>query len=745
MLAMVLPEGGSGRARCAGSVLAVAFAFAGIGQVFGQDVRFEPTSGPDGGVVVALTAAPDGTLYAAGWGAESRWPILRPVVAPFFRRLPGDSTWERMGNVSGGVLSLEMDDDGTLYAGTSTGLRRSVDFGANWHLISPGNVEMTSLARDDIGVLSATSAGLSRYREDASAWENVALEGTALTQVATHQGAVAVVSRQGIVFRSEGGGPFVPVRSDHVGPILRIAFHPDGSLWVLSSDGDSSRSVFSLDESDSLVARNFPSIPDTVPRHLSIRADGTIYVGLGMRCDPSGCGDRGGLYRSDNSGVTWTPLGLDEWEVWEVALDADQVVFAAAMSPDLTQVSPSRSAPSPGLVRYDAVSSTWTPAGHGLATGQVRHVATGPPGVVVASAGYAIQMTGDAGDSWSTIWSGFPDVLAGPVTVCPDGAVHAFLGTSLHSRLDGSSWTPRTLPPVGDNRISLHCTVHGLYVDTDHETLRSTDDGVSWTVLQLPKKGKLFSAPDGHLYLSAYSNGRSDNYESSDGGDQWDWVNLLQSRGYIYAVGHRDWIATSGSAGHFRHRREGGTWIEQHAEGAFPNGFSTGAMTSDGTVLTGFLTVFNTPRPPLVLPPDATAWQVADLKGVVPNVNSFGVAPDGIVYVATEGYGVYRSATPVVDRAERPATIPIVSALDVYPQPARDRATIRFNLESPAPVTLAVYDLLGRRVARLIDGEHFPPGPHEIYWGTQSVSQGTYRLVLTVSTGRSATALLVAH
>lgn len=742
---MILREAGSCRVLFAGSILAAALSVVGVGQTSGQDVRFEPTSGPEGGVVVALTAAPDGTLYAAGWGAESRWHILRPVVAPLFRRLPGSTTWERMGDVSGGVLSLEVADDGTLYAGTSSGLRRSVDFGANWHLISPGNVEVASLARDDIGVLSATSAGLSRYREDTSTWENLALEGTALAQVATHQGAVAVVSRQGTVFLSEGGGSFLPIRSDHAGPILRVAFHPDGSLWVQASDGDSSRTLFSLDDSDSLVARSFPSILNTTPRHLSVRADGTIYVGLGRRCDPSGCGERGGLYRSVDSGGSWTPLGLDEWEVWEVALDADQVLVAAAMSPDLTQVSPARSSPSPGLVQYDALSSAWTPAGHGLATGQVRHLATGPSGVVVASAGYAIQLSGDGGDSWSTIWSGFPDVLAGPVTVCPDGAVHAFLGTSLHSRLDGGSWTLRTLPPISDNRISLHCTVDGLYVDTDHETLRSTDDGVSWTVLQLPKEGTLFSAPDGHLFLSAYSNGRSDNYESSDGGDHWDWVNLLQSRGLVYAVGHRDWIATSGSAGHFRHRREGGTWVEQHAEGAFPIGFSAGAMTSDGTVFAGFLTVFNTPRPPLVLPPDATAWQIADLDGVVPTVNSFGVAPDGVVYVATEGYGVYRSAAPVVDRAERPANIPVASALDVYPQPARDRVTIRFNLESPAPVTLVVYDLLGRRVARLIDGEHFPPGPHEIHWGTQSVSQGTYRLVLTVSTGRSATALLVAH
>jgi hypothetical protein len=39
-----------------------------------------------------------------------------------------------------------------------------------------------------------------------------------------------------------------------------------------------------------------------------------------------------------------------------------------------------------------------------------------------------------------------------------------------------------------------------------------------------------------------------------------------------------------------------------------------------------------------------------------------------------------------------------------HPNPVSSRATIRFALPQAAPVTLALYDVLGRRLAVLVDG-----------------------------------------
>jgi hypothetical protein len=61
----------------------------------------------------------------------------------------------------------------------------------------------------------------------------------------------------------------------------------------------------------------------------------------------------------------------------------------------------------------------------------------------------------------------------------------------------------------------------------------------------------------------------------------------------------------------------------------------------------------------------------------------------------------------------------------VYPNPAREAATFRFSLPHAAPVTLEVYDVLGRRVALLVDDE-LAAGAHEARWRAAAAAPGVY-------------------
>lgn len=60
--------------------------------------------------------------------------------------------------------------------------------------------------------------------------------------------------------------------------------------------------------------------------------------------------------------------------------------------------------------------------------------------------------------------------------------------------------------------------------------------------------------------------------------------------------------------------------------------------------------------------------------------------------------------------------------LDVawYPNPFRERVTMRFELDGPTRVSVAVYDLLGRRVATLMD-ELAAGGTHQIVWNGENI------------------------
>lgn len=65
-----------------------------------------------------------------------------------------------------------------------------------------------------------------------------------------------------------------------------------------------------------------------------------------------------------------------------------------------------------------------------------------------------------------------------------------------------------------------------------------------------------------------------------------------------------------------------------------------------------------------------------------------------------------------------------------YPNPFSGSTTIRFELADPVVTEVAVYDLLGRRVATVADGPR-ASGSHEVHIDAQSLSSGIYFVRLT--------------
>ena len=51
-----------------------------------------------------------------------------------------------------------------------------------------------------------------------------------------------------------------------------------------------------------------------------------------------------------------------------------------------------------------------------------------------------------------------------------------------------------------------------------------------------------------------------------------------------------------------------------------------------------------------------------------------------------------------------------------HPNPFNPKTTLRFALPRSAAVDLAIFDVSGRRVARLVAGETLPAGQHAVDW-----------------------------
>jgi flagellar hook assembly protein FlgD len=65
-----------------------------------------------------------------------------------------------------------------------------------------------------------------------------------------------------------------------------------------------------------------------------------------------------------------------------------------------------------------------------------------------------------------------------------------------------------------------------------------------------------------------------------------------------------------------------------------------------------------------------------------------------------------------------------------YPNPFNPRTTIAFSLDSPAEVTLSIYDVAGRRIRDLVS-EKRVPGAYKVEWDGltdrgQPVASGVY-------------------
>jgi hypothetical protein len=72
-----------------------------------------------------------------------------------------------------------------------------------------------------------------------------------------------------------------------------------------------------------------------------------------------------------------------------------------------------------------------------------------------------------------------------------------------------------------------------------------------------------------------------------------------------------------------------------------------------------------------------------------------------------------------------------------YPNPFNGQTIIEFTLPSIQNISLAVYDILGRKVETLAEGE-YPIGNYKFTWSPKGLSSGVY--IYRLQTGSSAQA-----
>lgn len=110
-----------------------------------------------------------------------------------------------------------------------------------------------------------------------------------------------------------------------------------------------------------------------------------------------------------------------------------------------------------------------------------------------------------------------------------------------------------------------------------------------------------------------------------------------------------------------------------------------------------------------------------------------------LIYDMSPGSFVIQASTDV-NRPGLPATMALYQN---HPNPFRPETTLRFRLSRPEIVRLIVTDLLGREIARLIDGEMLEAGDHSIAFTALGLTPGGYIYRLETAGGTQARKMLL--
>ena len=81
-------------------------------------------------------------------------------------------------------------------------------------------------------------------------------------------------------------------------------------------------------------------------------------------------------------------------------------------------------------------------------------------------------------------------------------------------------------------------------------------------------------------------------------------------------------------------------------------------------------------------------------------------------------------------------------SLAAGPNPARGAVRVTFALDMPGDATLDVFDVRGRRVARLLTGAQ-PAGTWTVVWDASGVAPGVYTVRLAAGTAATSRVVTV--
>lgn len=380
-------------------------------------------------------------------------------------------------------------------------------------------------------------------------------------------------------------------------------------------------------------------------------------------------------------------------------------------------------------------------ASAGLADLSIRAVVRTSSGLRFAAAGEGLYRSLDGGATWTRFETDqFGDAFT--ALVHPDSNllfVSAESGT-YRSADDGASWVH-----LGDGIAGTHSLAvapnQDLYASGGFGTFRSTDRGLNWAPIE-PTPGSFTDGlaidPDGRVFLRPIIFGTL--LRSADHGLH--WVELIPSPEYASThavspltgtvlVGTQT-FTSPGMVEVYRSTDHGDSWQRVLH---LPGSMDALHFLGNGDALAGVGSVLHSTD-------DGLTWTPRN-AGLPPalQVECF-TEIHGVVFAGMKFGGLWREDQLVVSVPPAAPAAMRELRLTATPSPFSARTSLRFTLPGAAAVTLDVFDVQGKRQARLTEG-WYPAGPHDISFEARALPAGLYFARLSAGAAGSMVRLLV--
>jgi photosystem II stability/assembly factor-like uncharacterized protein len=686
------------------------------------DGQWVQTNGPFGGQVSCFAVM--GTYLFAGTNGGG-----------VYRSTDGGASWTQVNNgITEPCIETFAVSGSKLFVGTTyfTGVFVSSDSGATWTSVNSGmhGSRVEALAVSDSHMFAGTAyyGGLFHSTNDGSSWTQVDsnLFDSDVRALSSAPAADGTGGRR--IFAATDNGVYVSqdnasswTRAGSLGLVnvfaVSTAFGGSGQTSIFA--GTWSSGVFrSTDDGATWTAINtgLPAFPNDVSEYCtvwSLVSNGqTLLAGIRDR----------GIYRSTDGGASWSEVnsGLTDFQVYALAVTGSNLLAGTDVG---------------GVFLSTDNGTSWDQANDGLHQVPITSLAVAGGTIFAGALRGGVFRSTDNGASWMQVNSGLASPGVNSLVVAPSvgmpGDTTVFAGTYdglFRSANAGTAWTRTDAGLTGLPIRTLAASVdtvgvggRSIYAGTGNGAFRSTDGGASWMdVSPVSNDAVNAFAISGSNLFAGTQKGRV--FRSTNNGASWTSADVgLSAPNGIKALVANDTVLFAGSTGGTQcSTNNGETWNE----GSYDAWYCQAFAMYGTTVFAGSwnANVFYSTN-------NGILWRDAGTGLKNTQVNALAVLGSNL-FAGTNAYGVWRR--PIAEMITSVEQMSAESPQELrlwqnYPNPFNAGTVIGYRVQGIGyrDIRLAVYDLLGREVAVLVN-EKKAPGDYEVKFDGSSLSSGVY-------------------